>query len=195
MCLYQDIHAAYHYELLGFDATERESHVCEYEILSPEKETGHSENKKCPLHSCCRVLSRDVIFRCQAARGEEQVCELALGEVVFVPLSARHRNGDMTNRRVDFRVTKQVCTGGEGEKAHPRVDLNGNTNRAAIDRDELPNEPSSQMLPVPTMEFWPDDEPGRIVTIFLKDEAIREEGQGSSQDVWDEMLCCLRWRS
>ncbi|KAI1371846.1 hypothetical protein F4677DRAFT_463735 [Hypoxylon crocopeplum] len=157
MCLYQNIHTAYHYELLNFDAGEREKHVCKREIIPPEEGRGED---KCPLHSCC-VLSREVIFRCQEApRDGEGLCEKALGEDVFVPPVAK---GESERRKIgdaDF----QDKPSSENREHEERVIQD--QDYGAVDQGVSPA----------MMEFWPEDQPGIKLVVHLEDEVPEGEG-------------------
>ncbi|KAI2463134.1 hypothetical protein F4781DRAFT_144693 [Annulohypoxylon bovei var. microspora] len=157
MCLYQNIHAAYHYELLGLDAAERESHVCGHRV--PPSEGG----KMCPLHSCCRVLGHDVVFRCDGADEDGGLCGDAVREDVFVPLVSMIKSG----------YTEK---GGEGWEVE----------------EELEN------VSVVTMEFWPEDQPGRVVLVCVEEEIpVYEDMKGEARPngLWNKMKRHLQRRS
>ncbi|KAI2604362.1 uncharacterized protein GGS25DRAFT_507913 [Hypoxylon fragiforme] len=147
MCLYQNVHAAYHHELLNFNADERDRHVCEVEangrssstLLSPEGDALGAVGIACPLHSCCRVLSREIVFRCgDAPEDEGGLCENAFVEIVFVALA-------MTGR---------------GDRGGEEGIRDGEEVEEAIDA----------LAVTPTMEFWPEDQPGKRMVVFLEDE-------------------------
>ncbi|KAI1404364.1 hypothetical protein F4819DRAFT_483759 [Hypoxylon fuscum] len=183
MCHYQVIHAAFHYELLNFDTAEQERHICEHKISSKESEVVSGE--KCPLHSCCRVLGREVVFRCQDFKkdGEdgEETCESALIEDVFIPLKTeRSESQSITKKRGDaeFHQDKQLQQ--NQEQIFP--DMSG----AGAD------------VSPPTMEFWFEDQPGRMVVVYLEDEVLQELQHGGEGErsgllyLWDRMAHSLR---
>ncbi|KAI0449650.1 hypothetical protein F5B21DRAFT_519897 [Xylaria acuta] len=96
MCYHQNVHTAFHYELLSLDAREREGHACQFRW--PGTNGGKSGLKgvgeKCLLHSCCWVSRVVVLSCCQAGFGEydggggggNEVCSRLFVEDVFVPL-------------------------------------------------------------------------------------------------------------
>lgn len=80
MCFCQLIHTARHADLLAFNAGAQHRHVCGYfypapatsveaaELQDEEKgKRGLGEERKCPLHSCCRI-SRELIFECMIVK-------------------------------------------------------------------------------------------------------------------------------
>ncbi|KAI1209319.1 uncharacterized protein F4807DRAFT_467873 [Annulohypoxylon truncatum] len=163
MCLYQNIHAAYHYELLNVNAAERDNHTCRHEILSSD------DGEKCLLHSCCRVLGHEVVFRCSRTdKDGGNLCDNAMKEDVFVPLVSKFKSGD----------------NGKGAAALEVV-------------EEMALENSPMELPAMTMEFWPEDQPGKIVLVYLEEEVLTCEDkkkEAKSNGRWHRMLFRLRWK-
>ncbi|KAI0150106.1 hypothetical protein F4776DRAFT_604560 [Hypoxylon sp. NC0597] len=183
MCFYQNIHAAFHYEHLCFTTAERESHVCEYEI--PLHEKGFGQGKECPLHSCCRVLDREVIFRCHAARGREEMCENAFGEDVFVPLVMSSRNKSKGGKCLAYRGNKRT----ETRKNKGQGILEGTSKVFMNQRSKI----VPGKMPAAVMEFWPDDESGRIV-VHLEDEFLQDQNEViEPRGLWDKIAHAL-WR-
>ncbi|KAI0466284.1 hypothetical protein F4859DRAFT_332454 [Xylaria cf. heliscus] len=149
MCYHQNVHAAFHYELLSVDARERERHDCLFQCPKANARTagGRCAGKKCSLHSCCWV-SKVVVIRCRGvvAREKEggyegddgQVCSRLFVEDVFVPLPDRGND--------DF-----------------------------WDVDACPSETSAGQLwgeaSKPILEFWPEDGAPRLV---FPDEIVSE---------------------
>ncbi|KAI1100811.1 hypothetical protein F4804DRAFT_335850 [Jackrogersella minutella] len=163
MCLYQNIHAAYHYELLSLDAAERESHACRYERLIPQGELGSTEDgEKCPLHSCCHILGQEVLFWCSNAEDDGSVCGHALAEDVFVPLVIGKREDEEGDSGHEEAV-EEVVVEFAAEVA---------PSRNAAGRKVLPRE-----VPPAMMQFWPEDQPGKIIAIYLEDEVPEVEDQ------------------
>ncbi|OTA89082.1 hypothetical protein M434DRAFT_34569 [Hypoxylon sp. CO27-5] len=181
MCFYQNIHAAFHYERLCFNAAGRESHVCEYEISSHENEPSHG--KKCPLHSCCRLLDREIVFRCRDAWGREEMCENAFGEDVFVPLVMSNRNKS--------KGGKYLSCGGN-KRAETRKDKGdgslGGIPKVCVDQS---SEILCREMSTATMEFWPEDESGRIV-VYLEDEFSQVQNDMiEPRGFWDKISHAL----
>lgn len=166
MCLYQNIHAARHYELLNVNATERDNHTCEYEESSSE------EGEKCTLHSCCRILGHEVIFRCSGASEDgRNLCSDAMKEDVFVPVKST----------ASIRLKEK---GVQAVVAETPNDI----------EEETVLEPSAEVA----MEFWPEDQPGKVVRIYLEGEnpvheAKQKEAKPNSR--WHKMLLRLRGKN
>ncbi|KAI1451842.1 hypothetical protein F4805DRAFT_70701 [Annulohypoxylon moriforme] len=154
MCLYQDIHAAQHYELLSVDAVERDKHICGHKILSSV------DGEECLLHSCCRVLGHEVLFRCSGAGGGSgELCDNAMKEDVFVPPASRC-------------VAKGGTDLGIGEVVEPSL---------------------SEGSPM-TMEFWLEDQPGKVVLVYSEEVPGHEDKKKEVKPYgrWHRVLLHLR---
>ncbi|KAI0377624.1 hypothetical protein F5Y04DRAFT_291687 [Hypomontagnella monticulosa] len=135
MCLYQNIHAAFHHELLNVNAAEQECHKCDHQVSVDIGE-------ECVLHSCCRVLGRETVIRCPDNTGDdEELCVNALVEVVFVPLVMRDEEPAECNETISEIAPK----------------------------DEIDSD-ATEAEPIEMMEFWPEDEPGKVVMVYFDDK-------------------------
>ncbi|KAI1089408.1 hypothetical protein F5B19DRAFT_467416 [Rostrohypoxylon terebratum] len=137
MCLYQNIHAARHYELLNVNTAERDNHTCEYEASTS------GEGEKCPLHSCCRVLGHEVIFKCSSANQHGgNLCDDAMKEDVFVPLKYM---AEVVSEKRNACLVAETQNGIE---------------------EETVSEPVGNVM----MEFWSEDQPGKVTMLYLEAE-------------------------
>ncbi|KAH8162816.1 hypothetical protein CIB48_g5429 [Xylaria polymorpha] len=164
MCFHQNIHAAFHYRLLGFDAREREGHECSFQCPTTScGKTGLKDvGEKCPLHSCCWVRTVVVVRCCEAIIAEEsdweygggdgRLCSSLFVEDVFVPLPDRGAGND--NDIAEFPDPINACASDTSET---------NTAQRAGETTE------------PVMEFWPEDGAPREVLV-LPDEMVSQDG-------------------
>ncbi|CAJ2499732.1 Uu.00g025850.m01.CDS01 [Anthostomella pinea] len=169
MCFYQNIHECYHYDLLSLHASERESHKCR-RVFRGESAGG---GVKCALHTCCR-FSREVIVPCGHAAelggkqelGQEQLCAGdSFGEDVFVPFG-----GDESGRPGLWLGFEYGAFEGEGEGeegAEARATPKEVIWDCDCDTDDA--DAASSAGSAVSMDFWPEDEPGKTVRVFLDD--------------------------
>ncbi|KAI1771229.1 hypothetical protein F4818DRAFT_430552 [Hypoxylon cercidicola] len=161
MCHYQDIHAAYHHKHLNLDLTEQKSHTCKHRVLTHEGGDG----EKCLLYSCC-LLRREVIFQCPGfTEPGQETCDKIYAEIVFVPPETE-RKENIPGQRL-----------GEKAKHYQSKESEDIDRGALVSLDDAEREmPSS-----PNMEFWPEDQPGQIVKVYLEDEVPEHGGTSKGE--------------